>query len=73
MSEELFSMNSTDVHQPMKHHQAIETRGPYVAQAIKALTPEAAKELLLRHYDASVPEVLHMLDCIEEMLRKKGS
>ena len=66
-------MNPTDVQQPMKNHQAIRNRKPYVAPASKCLTPEEAKELLLRHDDPSDPEVLDWLHCIEEMQRKKGS
>lgn len=39
----------------------------YTAPAIKRLTPDEAKQLLLQRADMSDPEVRHMLDCIEQL------
>lgn len=41
--------------------------------ALKCLTPEAAKEMLLRHSDINDPEVKFMLECIERLQDSKGS
>lgn len=66
-------MESTDVRKPMTGSEGTEVRKPYFAPGFKRLTPEAAKELLLRHADANDPEVQHMLDCIVELREEKGS
>jgi len=66
-------MKSTDVCKPMTSGQGMKVRKPYHAPGLKRLSPEAAKELLLRHADAGDPEVQHMLDCIGELLGEKGS
>lgn len=46
---------------------------PYIAPAGKRVSPEAAKELLLRHADPSDPEVQHMHERIEEINKHRGS
>lgn len=40
----------------------------YVAPAVTRVSPQEAKELLLRNADASDPAVRQMLDRIEEIL-----
>lgn len=66
-------MESTDVRKPMTSGQGMKVRKRYLAPGLKRLTPGAAKELLLRHADASDPEVQHMLDCIGELKGEEGS
>ena len=59
-------MNSTDVDQsPRGAHR--EKRKPYIPPTCRRVTPEAAKEFLLREADLTDPEVTHMLQCIEEL------
>jgi len=66
-------MESNVVRKPRTSGQGMKVRKPYLAPGFKRLSPEAAKELLLRHADAGDPEVQHMLDCIDELLGEKGS
>jgi hypothetical protein len=42
----------------------------YIAPAFSRLTPEEAKDLLLRRADVKDPDVMKMLQCIEELQRK---
>jgi hypothetical protein len=65
-------MNSTDVSKSMASVQGSEGRKPYVALELKRLSPEAAKELLLRRADTKDPEVQHMLDRVAELQGKMG-
>lgn len=44
----------------------------YVAPAYQRLTPEQAKDLLLRRADIRDPDVMNMLQCIEDVQRQKG-
>lgn len=44
----------------------------YVAPACNRLTPQEAKELLLRRADVSDSEVMNMLQCIEKLEKQKG-
>ena len=46
---------------------------PYVVPAFRRLTPEAAKELLLRHDDLNDPEAKQMLHSIEDLRKRDGS
>lgn len=66
-------MNSSDEHKSMSSGPALKSRTPYVVPACKRVTPEAAKELLLRHADTSDPEVQRMLKRIEELQKHNGS
>lgn len=66
-------MNSSDLHGSISSSPVLKGRKPYVAPAYKRVTPDAAKELLLRHADTSDPEVQHMLDRIEELQKHTGS
>lgn len=66
-------MNSSDLHGSISNSPVLKGRKPYVAPAYKRVTPDAAKELLLRHADTSDPEVQHMLDRIEELQKHTGS
>lgn len=59
-------MNPTDIHEPAKVH-ALEDRKPFSPPGARRLTPDAARELLLRHCDASDPEIKFMLACIEQL------
>ncbi len=68
-----FRMNRIDVHKSISSGKTVEGRKPYVAPACRRLTPEAAKEMLLRRADTGDPEVLRMLECIEELQTKKRS
>lgn len=63
-------MKSGDVRSSMTSNRGIEGRKPYVTPGCKRLSPEAAKELLLRHAEASNPEVQLMLHRIEELQLK---
>jgi len=65
-------MNFHNVAGPMTPVQAREERKPYVRPALRRLTPEAAKELLLQKGDLSDPEVRQMLQRIEELLNGSG-
>lgn len=65
-------MNFHNVAGPMTPVQARGERKPYVRPALRRLTPEAAKELLLQKGDLSDPEVRHMLQRIEELLNGSG-
>ena len=66
-------MESTDVRKPVTSGQWMKVRKPYLAPGFKRLSPEAAKELLLRHADAGDRKVQHMLDCVDELLGENGS
>jgi hypothetical protein len=66
-------MDSTDQHIFISSRPVLEGRKPYVAPTCKRVTPDAAKELLLRHGDTGDPEVQHMLDRIEELQKHNGS
>ena len=68
-----FWMNPIDVARFLSGGQTGARRKPYVAPACRGLTPEEAKEMLLRHADTSNPEVRRMLECIEELQKKKSS
>ena len=57
----------------MTSDQAPDGRKPYLVPAFKRLTQEAVKELLVGHADPTDPEVLRMLDCIEDLQRRQGS
>ena len=67
-------MNSKDVQNPLSRIPVMKGRKlPYIAPAGKRVSPEAAKELLLRHADPSDPEVQHMHERIEEINKHSGS
>lgn len=68
-----FRMNSSDLQRSISSSPVLKGRKPYVAPTYKRVTPDAAKELLLRHADTSDPEVQHMLDRIEELQKYTGS
>jgi hypothetical protein len=53
--------------------QSTDSRSPYSAPALRCVTPEAAKEILLRHSDENDPEIKFMLECIEQLQNLKGS
>jgi hypothetical protein len=48
-------------------------RSSYSAPKLKVVTPEAARELLLRHSDENDPEIKFMLECIEQLQNPKDS
>jgi hypothetical protein len=45
---------------------------PYIAPAYERLTPEQAKQLLLRRADVKDPDVMKMLQCIEDLQKQNG-
>lgn len=45
----------------------------FIAPAMRIITPETAREMLLRHSDPNDPEVKFMLDCIERLRYAKHS
>jgi hypothetical protein len=53
--------------------QSPDSRASYSAPGLRRVTPEAAKEMLLRHSDVNDPEVKSMLECIEQLQNPKGS
>lgn len=67
------SMSSMDRSKAITNRHTVGGRKPYVAPACRRLTPEAAKEILLLHKDPNDPEVRHMLECIDEMQKKKSA
>lgn len=58
-------MNSRNVAQPTPTEQ---TQKTYEKPAIRTVTPKAAKKILLQKDDPSDPEVIRMLQCIEDLL-----
>lgn len=66
-------MNYTDVEQSAKYVQPMKSRKAYVVPALKDLTAEEARGVLLQHADSRNPKALHLLQCIEELERKNGS
>ena len=67
-------MNSEDVQKPTNSSIPLtQGRKPYVAPTSKRVSPEAAKELLLRHADPDDPEVQRMHESIEEINKHSGS
>jgi len=67
-------MNSKDAQNPLSSIAVMKDRKlPYVAPACKRMSPEAAKEVLLRHADPADPEVQHMHERIEEINKHSGS
>ena len=67
---EIDPANST---QPLATELQADGRQPYVKSALRRLTPEAARELLLRHTDLNDPEVKQMLTCIEDLRKRNAS
>ena len=65
------SVKSSNQHQSTN---ALEP-GPksYSAPGLRRLTPDVAREMLLRHDEANDPEIKFMLDCIERLRDPKGS
>lgn len=59
-------MNRTEIHEPTKVH-TLENRKPFSPPGARRLTPDAARELLLRNCDASDPEIKFILACIEKL------
>jgi hypothetical protein len=53
--------------------QSTDSRSSYSAPTLTCMTPEAAREMLLRHSDANDPEIKFMLECIEQLQNPKGS
>ncbi len=45
---------------------------PYIAPAYKRLTPDEAKQFLLRRADVNDPDVMNMLQCIEDLQKQNG-
>jgi hypothetical protein len=45
----------------------------YSAPGLARLTPDAAREMLLKHGERNDPEVKFMLDCIERLRDPQGS
>lgn len=68
-----FRMNAIDEHKSISSGKTVEGRKPYVTPVCRRLTPEAAKEKLLRRADTGDPEVQRVLECIEELQMKKRS
>ena len=68
-----FRMNPIDVHKSISSGKTGEGRKSYVTPVCRRLTPETAKEMLLRRTDTGDPEVQRMLECIEELQMKKRS
>jgi len=66
-------MESSDVRKPVTTAQEMNVGESYLAPGLKRLSPEAAKDLLLRQGGADDPEVQQMLDCIDELQGEKGS
>jgi hypothetical protein len=71
-------MESSDVGKPMTTAQAptdqeMKVGKSYLAPALKRLSPEAAKGVLLQHADVGNPEVQQMLDRVDELQGEKGS
>lgn len=48
-------------------------RGAYSAPTLKCVTPEAAKQMVLRNSDVNDPEVKFLLKCIENLQNLTGS
>lgn len=65
-------MNLTDTGQ-VAAVQSTDSRRSYSAPRLKCVTPEAAREILLRHSDANDPEIKFMLAGIEQLQTPKGS
>ena len=61
-------MNSRNVAQPTPTEHPTETQKTYEKPAIRTVTPKAAKKILLQKDDPSDPEVIRMLQCIEDLL-----
>jgi hypothetical protein len=53
-------------------HPGLKARLPYSAPAFKRLSPDEAKDLILKRADAKDPQILRMLDCIDQLQGKKG-
>ena len=65
-------MRPTDVSKSIASAQVSKGPQPYVAPGFKRLSPEEAKDLLLRRADVGDPKVQQMLERIEELQGKKG-
>jgi hypothetical protein len=49
------------------------TKKTYIAPSCKRLTPEQAKDLLLRFADIKDPDVVNMLQCVENIQKQYTS
>ena len=65
-------MKSSNQHQSTNVREPGATK-PYSVPGLRRVTPDAAREMLLRHADANNPETKFMLDCIERLRDAKGS
>jgi hypothetical protein len=65
------SMKLTEVQQ-LHITGTLEGRKAFSSPAAKLLSPDAAKELVLRNCDANDPEIKFMLECIERLRESSG-
>lgn len=65
-------MDSTVAARPIGSQEPSETRKPYFAPAVRQVTPQEARGLLLEKADLSDPEVQEMLRRIDELQKASG-
>jgi hypothetical protein len=66
-------MEVNDQHKsPNARHPGLKARLPYSAPTFKRLSPDEAKDLILQRADTRDPQVMRMLDCIDQLQRKKA-
>ena len=65
-------MESTNV-EKMNATRKLKIRKPYVAPRLQRISPDAAKDLLLRDADTNDPELRQIIERIDQLHGAKGS